>query len=94
MDDLELRLAQPEINVDLSRLGDLQFIREVGDIIEIGPMIRFGELETSRLVTENLPLLAAALRHIGHSAIRNRGTIGGSVALVDPAAELPATKLT
>ena len=85
MDDLELRLAQPEINVDLSRLDDLQFIREVGDMIE---------LETSRLVTENLPLIAAALRHIGHSAIRNRGTIGGSVVLADPAAELPATTLT
>ena len=45
MDDLELRLAQPEINVDLSRLDDLQFIREVGDMIEIGPMIRFGLLQ-------------------------------------------------
>ena len=77
MGDLEHRLAQPEINVDLRGLDDLQFIGEVGDMIEIGPMIRFGQLETSRLVTENLPLIAAALRHIGHSAIRNRGTIGG-----------------
>ena len=87
---MNFRLAQPDTLVDLNALAELRGIREISDTIEIGAMTRYAELETSDLVKQHIPLLNLALPHIAHSAIRNRGTIGGSAALADPAAEMPA----
>jgi len=90
---MNFRLAQPDRLLDLNRLTELSFIRENGDMIEIGAMTRLVQLEKSAQIAEHLPVITAALPHIAHPAIRNRGTIGGSVALADPAAELPALLL-
>lgn len=87
---LNMRLAAPGLLVDLNGLPELTGIAEAGGVIRIGAMTRHRDLAASPLVTERLPLIAAAVPHIAHPAIRNRGTIGGSVALADPAAELPA----
>ncbi|NKB52848.1 MAG: xanthine dehydrogenase family protein subunit M [Rhizobiaceae bacterium] len=87
---MNFRLAQPELLVDLNGLEELQFIRQTDSHIQIGSMTRYCELETSSLIQQHVPLLSIALPHIAHSAIRNRGTIGGSTALADPAAEMPA----
>lgn len=87
---LAMRLAQPTALVDLAGLDELSYVRADGDHLEIGAMTRARTVETSALVAERVPLLPAALRHVGHVTIRNRGTIGGSAAHADPAAELPA----
>jgi carbon-monoxide dehydrogenase medium subunit len=87
---LNLRLAAPRAVIDINRIPDLDAIRVTGDGLVIGALARQEALERSPLVREHAPLIAAALPHIGHSAIRARGTIGGSLALADPAAELPA----
>jgi carbon-monoxide dehydrogenase medium subunit len=87
---LNLRLATPRAVIDINRIPDLDAIRVTGDGLAIGALARQEALERSPLVREHAPLVAAALPHIGHSAIRARGTIGGSLALADPAAELPA----
>ncbi|MGI9520092.1 MAG: FAD binding domain-containing protein [Hyphomicrobiaceae bacterium] len=90
---MNFRLAQPERLVDLSDIAALRFVRDIGDAIEIGAMTTFADLERSELVGEHFPLLRAALPHIAHPSIRSRGTIGGSAALADPAAEVPALLL-
>jgi carbon-monoxide dehydrogenase medium subunit len=90
---MNFRLAEPDLLVDLGAIHDLAGIADNGDEITIGAMTRYGELERSDLVSDHLPLMKAALPHIAHPAIRNRGTIGGSVALADPAAEMPAVVL-
>jgi carbon-monoxide dehydrogenase medium subunit len=87
---LNLRLAAPRAVIDINRIPDLDGIRLTGDGLVIGALARQDALERSPLVREHAPLIAAALPHVGHSAIRARGTIGGSLALADPAAELPA----
>lgn len=87
---LNMRLARPAVLVDLSRVPELAGIRQEGDVLIIGAMTRHREAETSPLVRKCCPLLAEALGHVGHLAIRTRGTIGGSLAHADPAAELPA----
>ena len=87
---LNLRLAAPRAVIDINRIPDLDGIRLSGDGLVIGALARQDALERSPLVREHAPLIAAALPHVGHSAIRARGTIGGSLALADPAAELPA----
>jgi carbon-monoxide dehydrogenase medium subunit len=87
---LNLRLATPRAVIDINRIPDLDAIRVTPDGLVIGALARQEALERSPLVREHAPLIAAALPHIGHSAIRARGTIGGSLALADPAAELPA----
>lgn len=87
---LNLRLATPRAVIDINRIPDLDAIRVTADGLVIGALARQEALERSPLVREHAPLIAAALPHIGHSAIRARGTIGGSLALADPAAELPA----
>ncbi|MEM9221007.1 MAG: xanthine dehydrogenase family protein subunit M [Pseudomonadota bacterium] len=89
---MNLRMARPDILVDLNRIPELRGIRDDGHIV-IGAMTRYSELLASPLVREHLPLFMAALPHVAHPAIRNRGTIGGSVALADPAAEIPALLL-
>lgn len=87
---LAMRLAQPTVLVDLGGIDDLAYLREDGDHVEIGAMTRTRDVETSPLIAAAVPLLPAALHHVGHVTIRNRGTIGGSAAHADPAAELPA----
>ena len=87
---LNMRLAAPSLLIDLNRIPDLAGIAESDGLVRIGAMARHREVGESPLVRERLPLLAAAMPHIAHPAIRNRGTIGGSVALGDPATEWPA----
>ncbi|ABD55866.1 FAD binding domain-containing protein [Jannaschia sp. CCS1] len=90
---MNFRLAQPGTLIDLSALDDLRGITLEDDALRIGAMTRYVDLAGSDLVSEHAPLLAMALPHIAHAAVRNRGTIGGSVALADPAAEMPALLL-
>jgi len=90
---MNFRLAQPEKLIDLNCIAELSGITRHDDVLRIGAMTRYAELERSDLVREHLPLVMQALPHIAHDAIRNRGTIGGSVALADPAAEMPALLL-
>ncbi|HJR03262.1 MAG TPA: FAD binding domain-containing protein, partial [Methylomirabilota bacterium] len=76
---LNLRLAAPRAVIDINRIPDLDAIRLTGDGLVIGALARQEALERSPLVREHAPLIAAALPHVGHSAIRARGTIGGSL---------------
>ena len=86
-----MRLVRPAVLIDLNALRDLERIAPAADGgLTIGALTRQSDLIASPLVRERAPLLAEATRHVGHPAIRNRGTIGGSVAHADPAAELPA----
>ncbi|KFZ80118.1 molybdopterin dehydrogenase [Amycolatopsis sp. MJM2582] len=87
---LNLRQARPSLVVDINRLDELSFLRKENGRLEIGALTRHRAVETSAVVRAEVPLLADALGHVGHVAIRNRGTIGGSLAHADPAAELPA----
>jgi len=90
---LNMRLSSPELLVDLTALDDLQGISLDRGVVRIGALVTHAEIERSDVVREHLPLLAEAVRHIAHPAIRNRGTLGGSLALADPAAEYPACVL-
>ena len=90
---LNLRMAFPGTVIDLGRIGELAGIREWDGGVAIGAMTRQREAERSTLVRERVPLAARALPNVGHAAIRNRGTVGGSIAHADPAAELPAVAL-
>lgn len=87
---LNMRLARPKVLIDLNRVEGLSYIKEEEGLLKIGAMTRHAEVERSPLVAERQPLLAEAMRHVGHVQIRNRGTMGGSLAHADPAAELPA----
>jgi aerobic carbon-monoxide dehydrogenase medium subunit len=88
---LSLRLARPQLLVDLNRIPELTGVRQTGvGGCTIGAMTRIHELEVNPLVVERLPLLAEGAAMVGYPAIRNRGTLGGSIAHADPAAELPA----
>ncbi len=90
---LNMRLARPRALVDLNRLPGLDGIREEDGRIVIGAMTRQRDVERSEVVTRAQPLLNEAVRLIAHPQIRNRGTLGGSLAHADPAAELPASAL-
>lgn len=90
---MNFRLAAPETLVDLNALQELRGIRVDGDHVRIGAMTRYADLASNQDVALHLPLFTLALPHIAHAAVRNRGTIGGSVALSDPAAEMPAVLL-
>lgn len=90
---LNMRLTSPKVLIDLGRLPMLAFIREEAGSLRIGAMTRHAHVERSALVRERQPLLAEAIAQVGHPQIRNRGTIGGSLAHADPAAELPAVLL-
>jgi CO/xanthine dehydrogenase FAD-binding subunit len=90
---LNFRLLRPSILVDINRIGDLAFIQEMGTNICVGALTRHFQLETSPVIARHLPILACAMTHVAHLAIRNRGTIGGSLAHADPAAELPMIAL-
>jgi len=87
---LNFRLVRPSHLIDLNEIPGLGYIREENGWLVIGGMTRQRALEQSALVRERCPLLADAMPQIGHAQIRNRGTIGGSLAHADPAAELPA----
>jgi aerobic carbon-monoxide dehydrogenase medium subunit len=87
---LNLRLSAPELLVDITGLPGLSSIETKNGAVRIGALCTHSALEASEEVRQHLPLLAEAVPHIAHRAIRNRGTIGGSLALADPAAELPA----
>ena len=86
---LNMLLARPAVIIDLNRVRPLDYIKN-GKDVRIGAMTRQRVAELSPLVRQKLPLLAEALRYVGHPQIRNRGTIGGSIAHADPSAELPA----
>ena len=88
---LNLRLARPAVLVDINRAAELDYLRETDGRVHIGAIRRQAAVE--RWARERLPLLATALKHVGHLAIRNRGTVVGSVAHADPASELPALLL-
>ncbi len=90
---LAFRLAGPSLLVDLARVDGLDHITDEGDRLVIGAMTRQRRAERDPVVAERCPLLVESLRHVGHPQIRSRGTIGGSVAHADPAAELPAVVL-
>ena len=93
MATLNMRLSAPAVLVDIGRVPGLAGIEEVGGGLRIGAMTRHAEVEASDLVRSQAPLIAGAMPHIAHPAVRNRGTFGGSIALADPAAELPACAL-
>lgn len=90
---MNFRLARPTHIIDLNRVQGLDYIIERDDTLRIGAMTRHRRLEQSDLIARHYPLLREAASHIGHTAIRNRGTVGGSLAHADPAAELPAILL-
>jgi carbon-monoxide dehydrogenase medium subunit len=90
---MNMRLARPAALVDIGRLDALRGIAVDRGVLRLGALTLHRELVESPIVREHAPLLARAAPHIGHEAIRNRGTLGGSLAHADPAAELPACAL-
>ena len=93
MPALNMRLSAPSLLVDINGVSDLGQIAQRNGQIELGGLVRHAQAEHSLEVARLAPLLSMAVPHIAHPAIRNRGTIGGSIALADPAAELPACLL-
>jgi len=87
---LNLRLLAPAILIDLNRVPELEGVSVENGRLRLGAMTRHVELERSPVIREHAPLLAEAIRHVAHPAIRTRGTIGGNLAHADPASELPA----
>jgi aerobic carbon-monoxide dehydrogenase medium subunit len=90
MPAMNLRLISPELIVDIGELAELRGIAVAGDVVRIGALTRHVDLLRSPEVAAHAPLLRQATAHVAHPAIRNRGTIGGSLAHADPASELPA----
>ncbi len=87
---LNLRLDAPALLVDIGGLAELKKIELRDGVVRVGALVTHAELEKSAEIAQHVPLLAQAVPHVAHPAIRNRGTIGGSLALADPAAEYPA----
>src|SRR6202034_4542201 len=85
---LNMRFVLPDHVIDLNRVDDLSYIREHDGALEIGAMTRQRDIEFSDLVRERCPLMAEAVREVGHRQTRNRGTLGGSLCHLDPSAEL------
>ena len=90
---MKLRLAAPEHVVDLARVPGLGYITESGGTVRIGATVTHHDLESSPVIRGRAPLLAEAAGHIGDTQVRNMGTIGGSIAHADPAADYPASLL-
>ena len=90
---LNLRLAAPSLLVDIGHLDELRGIAVEGETVRIGALTRHVDIERSEEIARRAPLLSAAIVHVAHPAIRNRGTFGGSIANADPASELPACAL-
>ena len=90
MPTLNMRLSEPGLLIDINRIDALKGISLEDGTVRIGALARHAEVLASPLVAEHLPLIVEAMPHVAHVAVRNRGTFGGSIALADPAAELPA----
>lgn len=93
MPTLNMRLSAPRLLIDINRIEALRGISLADGRVRIGAMARHAEIAASAIVAEHLPLIAEAMPHLAHVAVRNRGTFGGSIALADPAAEMPACAL-
>jgi CO/xanthine dehydrogenase FAD-binding subunit len=90
---LNFRLIRPSVLVDINGIAGLATIEAAGSSIRIGALVRHYQLETSSLIARHFPVLSCAMTHVAHLAIRNRGTVGGSLSHADPAAELPMLAL-
>ena len=90
MPAMNLRLISPELIVDIGGIAELKGIAVKGDVLTIGALTRHVDLQRSSDIAAHAPLLTEAIAHVAHPAIRNKGTIGGSLAHADPASELPA----
>ena len=90
---MALRMASPEVLIDISNVSELATIEHMQNVLHIGAGARYADILTSSVVTKTCPLLTQAIPFIAHEAIRNRGTVGGSLAHADPAAELPGCML-
>jgi carbon-monoxide dehydrogenase medium subunit len=90
---MKLRLAAPELVIDIGRLAELRYIRVQGEELAIGAGSRHHDVATSEVVAAEVPLLAAVARTVGDPQVRHRGTLGGSLAHADPASDLPAAVL-
>lgn len=93
MATLNMRLSAPPLLIDINGIGGLDGIAKKDGALEIGALTRHAQAERSKEIAQHAPLIALAMPHIAHPAIRNRGTIGGSISFADPAAELPACLL-
>ena len=91
---LAFRLAQPSLLVDLRKLADLRGIRISDAGVTLGAMVRWRDIEEDERLETAHPLIKAAISHVAHYQIRNRGTVGGSIAHADPAAEMPGIAMT
>ena len=91
---LAFRMARPSLLVDLRKLSDLKGIRIASDGVRLGAMTRWRDIEDDKRLSDAHPLLKAAIAHVAHYQIRNRGTVGGSLAHADPAAEMPGIAVT
>ena len=90
---MKLRLAEPSYLIDLGKIAGLSYIKEMDGGLDIGSMTTYYQIESSNLVREQFPALAEATSQVADIQVRNKGTIGGSLALADPAADLPAVML-
>src|ERR1700712_1175917 len=90
MPAINLRLISPELIVDIGEIAELRGIAVTGGVVRIGALTRHAELARALEIAVHAPLLSQAIGHVAHPAIRNRGTLGGSLAHADPASELPA----
>jgi aerobic carbon-monoxide dehydrogenase medium subunit len=93
MPAMNLRLLAPELLVDIGELTELKGITLAGNVLTVGALTRHVDLQRSAVIAAHAPLLTEAIAHVAHPAIRNRGTLGGSLAHADPASELPACML-
>jgi carbon-monoxide dehydrogenase medium subunit len=90
---MKLRLAQPKVVIDIGRIGNLSYIRRTDDVIAIGAMTSHRDVVFSNVLQDHCPLLPETAASIGDMQVRNKGTIGGSLAHADPAADYPAAIL-
>jgi carbon-monoxide dehydrogenase medium subunit len=90
---MRLRLSTPSLLIDIDRISDLSYVREAGDMIEIGALSRMGDLANDPLLAQHNPLVAHVCGQVGDPQVRHRGTIGGSVAHGDPASDPPSVLL-
>ena len=90
---LNMRLSAPPLLIDINGIGEIDEIEVKDGTVSIGTLVRHAQAERDETLARSAPLIARALPHIAHPAIRNRGTMGGSIAYADPAAELPACLL-
>src|SRR6266481_952795 len=93
MPAMNLRLISPELIVDIGEIAELRGIAVSGDVLTIGALTRHVDFTRSPEIAAHAPLLTEAIGHVAHPAIRNRGTLGGSLAHADPASELPASMI-